>query len=117
MGARVARVIGSNGEASLRGYVVATVPRPAAVPAEADERVIVTDPHRTPTVTGPPLSSGPRDPNERTWPRPETPAIELPDARPLNKAQRFWIDPELIARWDREAEERRRNGDDGGGQR
>jgi hypothetical protein len=75
MGARVARVIGSNGEASVRGYVVATVPRPAAVPAVADERVIVTDPHRTPTVTGPPLSSGPRDPNERTWPRPETPAI------------------------------------------
>jgi hypothetical protein len=113
MGTRVARVIGSNGEASLRGYVVATVPRPAAAPAVADERVIVTDPRRTPTVSGPPRGAGARNSDETVWPRPEAPAIELPDGRPLNKAQRFWIDPELIARWDLEVEERRRKGEPG----
>ncbi len=112
MGTRDARVIRSNGEPSSRGYVVAVVPPRTAEPVAEDERVIVSDPRRIPTVTGPPPSSGPRDPNETVWPRPAAPGIELPDRRPLNKAQRFWIDPELIARWDREAEEKRRNGED-----
>jgi hypothetical protein len=107
-------MIRSSGETSFRGYAVATVPARAAEPAEADERVIVSDPRRTPTVTGPPRTSEPRDPAENVWPRPEAPAIELPDRRPLNKAQRFWIDPELIARWDREVEERKRRDEEGG---
>jgi hypothetical protein len=37
------------------------------------------------------------------WPPPKGPAIVLPDGRPLTKAQRFWIDPDLFARWDAEA--------------
>jgi hypothetical protein len=114
MDARGARMIRSSGETSCRGYAVAAVPARAAEPATADERVIVSDPRRTPTVTGPPRTSGPRDAGEMVWPRPEAPAIELPDRRPLNKAQRFWIDPELIAKWDREVEERKRRNQEGG---
>jgi hypothetical protein len=95
-------LIWSNGEPSARGYAVATV-RPSAPEPPSPERVVLVHPARTPTVTGSPVGAGPRNPDQKVWPPPARPAIELPDQRPLTKAQRFWIDPELIARWDREA--------------
>jgi hypothetical protein len=37
------------------------------------------------------------------WPPRRAPSVVLLDGRPPTKAQRFWIDPELLAQWDAEA--------------
>ena len=93
----------SNGETSARAYVRLDVPVSRAAPLIEDARVVLVDPHRTETVSGLPRSSGPRDPQQSAWPAPRSPGIELPDGRPLMKAQRIWIDPDLIEQWEREA--------------
>jgi hypothetical protein len=46
--------------------------------------------------------AGPRNPDQRTLPVPKGPGIELPDGRPVMKAQRIWIDPELLMKWEEE---------------
>jgi hypothetical protein len=98
--------IRSDGEASVRGYAVAEVPAPTAEPAPPLERVLVVDPTRAETLTGPPLSSGPRNPGQLL--RPESaPKVELLDGQPLTKGGRVWIDPELLAQWEREEAERK----------
>jgi hypothetical protein len=99
----------SNGEPSARAHAVVEVrpgsgeaPPGSSKPPVPEERVVIVDPTRTATRVGGPAGSGPRNPEQRVWPPPRGPAIELPDHRPLTKAQRFWIDPELFAQWDRE---------------
>jgi hypothetical protein len=98
----------SNGELSARGYAVVEVRRGAPEPPVAPERVVIVRPTQTATRTGPRAGSGPRAPDQQTWPPQKGPAIVLPDGRPLTKAQRFWIDPELLAQWDAEAKMERR---------
>ena len=97
----------SNGEDSLRAYVTCDVPRFAAPPPEPEPRVVLADPHLTATAERRVASSGPRNADERVWPRPKTPGVQMPDARPLSKAQRFIIDPDLMAQWEDEARSKR----------
>jgi hypothetical protein len=92
----VSRIYRSNGEDSARAYAVCSVPAFAPAPVEPDARVIVGDPSLTATLHGGPVSSGPRNVHEKVWPRPRAPAIQMPDARPLHKAQRFIVDPDLL---------------------
>ena len=99
--------IRSDGEPSMRGHACFALPGRAPEPEPEDgERVVITDPRATSTLAGAPSGAGPRDPDQGAWPPPKPPGIELPDGRPLTKAQRFWIDPELLATWD--DEERRK---------
>lgn len=60
---------------------------PAEVPAPGDARV---------------KGAGPRNPDQRTAPVAKGPCVELPDGRPVMKAQRIWIDPELLLKWEEE---------------
>jgi hypothetical protein len=98
--------IKSNGERSARGYAAMQVGPAAPEPSGPEQRVVVLAPSQTPTRTGPRAGSGPRNPQQTAWPPPKGPAIVLPDGRPLTKAQRFWIDPELFVQWDAEARAR-----------
>ncbi len=101
-------ILRSNGENEVRVHAWVTVRPSRFAPPVEDERVVLVDPRRTETVSGPVQCSGPRNPEQKVWPAPRAPGIELPDGRPLMKAQRIWIDPELLERWEREEEERRR---------
>jgi hypothetical protein len=103
MDRRSMTLIRSNGEPSARGYAFASVRPSTPEPPSPAERVVLVHPARTPTLTGSRVGTGPRNPDQKVWPPPAPPGIELPDGRPLTKAQRFRIDPELIAQWDREA--------------
>jgi len=101
----------SNGETSLAVYLAPHVsPAPALMPRAVDEgageRVTIADPRTTKTVELRALSlrPGPRNPEQRTL-RPREPRVELPDRRPLTRAQRVIVPPELIARWRRERRE------------
>jgi hypothetical protein len=96
----VSRIYRSNGADSARAYVVCSMPTYAPPPAEAEERVIVCDPSLAATLRDGPISSGPRNANEKVWPRPKAPAVQMPDGRPLDKAQHFILDPDLLAEWD-----------------
>ena len=100
----------SNGESAAHAYTWMSIPAPGQVPDIEVERVVVCDPRDAVTMVGPPQSSGPRNPAQRAPLVPKPPGIELPDNRPLSKAQRFWIDPELLVKWEREEAERRRGG-------
>ena len=99
----------SSGQDEARGYVIATMPDHAVAKTEAVERVIVIDPRRAPTLPG--ISgrcgSTPRSPEQTRWKPSEGTGIELPDGLPLTEVQRVFVDPELIARWKTEAEQRR----------
>ena len=100
----VSRIYRSNGEDSTRAYVVCAVPRLQAPPDDEPEaRVVLADPRLTATAKRGAITSGPRNADERIWPRPKTPGIQMPDARPLNKAQHFILDPDLLAQSDEEA--------------
>lgn len=101
-------ILRSNGENEARAYARITVPATRGAPLIESERVVLTDPRRTETVSGSPKSSGPRNAEQKVWPAPKAPGIELPDGRPLMKAQRIWIDPELLVEWELEEAQRRR---------
>jgi len=95
----------SNGEDTLAVYVAPHAPPAPARAARArddddGERVAISDPRSTATVElrALPLRPGPRNPDQRTL-RPRGPRVELPDRRPLTRAQIVIIPPELIARW------------------
>lgn len=103
-----ARTLGSNGEREARAYVKCSIPTSRPEPPLDAARVVVCDPRLT--ASGGSKSSGPRNPEQSVWPAPKAPGIELPDRRPLHKAQRFWIDPELLEQWDREDEQKRAQG-------
>jgi hypothetical protein len=93
----------SDGALNARGYVTATVPPAPPIPVPEAERVVIVDPRRTATTpTSERPGGNPRAPEQRLLPEPST-GIELPDGRPLTKAQRVWVDPEVIARWKAEA--------------
>jgi hypothetical protein len=107
MAVRTVQVLESNGKNEARAYAVVVV-RPAhPEPAEEVERVQIVDPRHATTVTGvAPAGSGPRNPQQRSPSPAKPPEIDLPDALPATKAQRVLIDPELVARWRAEAEEK-----------
>jgi hypothetical protein len=70
-------------------------------------RVEIIDPRRAPTLRDDrPRSTGPRDPHQREWRAPKPPGIELPDGRPIMKAQRIYVDDELLEQWEAEARAR-----------
>ena len=88
--------------------MIATVTAPASENMEVTERVIVFDPRRTPTL---PLiavrcGSAPRNPEQTEWKPSEGTGIELPDGLPMTEVQRVFVDPELIAQWESEAQRR-----------
>ena len=99
-----ATTIKSNGEPFARGYAVAHVRPSSAEPSAPDKRIVLVPPTQTPTRSGPGMGTGPRDAQQTTWPPPKALAVELLDGRPPTKAQRFWIDGDLLAQWDAEAE-------------
>ena len=99
-----ATIISSNGEPFARGYAVAHVRPISAEPSVPDERIVLVPPTQTPTRSGPVVRAGPRDAQQTTWPPPKALAVVLLDGRPPTKAQRFWIDGDLLAKWDAEAE-------------
>ena len=103
-------ILRSNGENTACAYTWVAIPEPGLVPSTNAERVVLCDPRDADTMARSPQSSGPRNPAQRVPLVPKQPGIELPDNRPLTKAQRFWIDPELLVKWDREEAERRRGG-------
>lgn len=102
------RTLRSNGETKLALYVAPYAP-PAGAPGAVDdgERVTLCDPRSTETVElrALALRRGPRNPEQRTLRSPE-PRVELPDGRPLTRAQRVLVPPELMARWRREHHEK-----------
>lgn len=99
----------SDGALSARGYVTTCVQPSRPGPVPDAERVVLVDPRRTATApTGEQAGAGPRAPEQLRRPEP-SPGIELPDGRPLMKAQRVWIDPELLAKWDAEDRQSGRN--------
>lgn len=100
-------ILRSNGELTARAYARVDVPVGGSAPACETARVLIVDSRRTETISGPPKRSGPRNPEQSIWPPPKAPGVELPDGRPLSKAQRIWIDPDLIDQWEREAAERK----------
>ena len=100
----LSRIYRSNGEDCLRVFFACGAPRSAAPPVELEARVVLTEPRLTATAERGVVGSGPRNPDEKVWPRPKAPAVQMPDARPLNKAQHFILDPDLLAEWDGEAE-------------
>ncbi len=96
----------SNGQNEARGYVIATVTEDARAKMKTAERVIVFDPRRTPTL---PMIAGlcgsaPRNPDQVTWKPSDGTGIELPDGLPMTEVQRVFVDPELIAQWESEAQ-------------
>jgi hypothetical protein len=110
MGASRPRILRSDGAATARVYATIAVPETPAAPPVETERVIIIDPRRVPTRTGPPKSSGPRAQEQMRRAEPKPPGIELPDRRPLMKTQRIWIDAELLEQWEKEEDERRKQG-------
>ena len=108
MASRKTITIRSNGEPEARAYACLRVPAGSPEPPPEDARVVITDPRRAVTRDGSPIGGGPRNPEQKVWRGPRPPGVELPDARPLTKAQRFWIDPELLAAWEQEEDERKR---------
>jgi hypothetical protein len=83
---------------------MALVPPSEPRPVPDAERVIIIDPRRAPTLpTDRRKGTGARAPDQMKRPEPSN-GIELPDGRPLMKTQRVWIEPELIARWQAEAD-------------
>jgi hypothetical protein len=100
-------ILRSNGETMARAYIELVVPSCRPEPPTLLERVVLVDPRHTVTLSGPPKGAGARNPDQRVFPTPKAPGIEMPDARPLMKAQRFWIDPELLEQWDREEAQKR----------
>jgi hypothetical protein len=103
MSASRATILRSDGGASARAYVEFPVPASAPEPALETARVVLADPTRAPAPPGPPRGPGPRNPDQAAPPAPRPPGVELPDGLPLMKAQRIWIDPELIEQWEEEA--------------
>jgi hypothetical protein len=101
-------IIKTNGDPFARAYALVEVRPGAPEPGVPLERVLLIRPTQTVTRTGARAGAGPRAPHQRAWPPEKGAAVVLPDGRPLTKAQRFWIDPDLFARWDAEAEVRRR---------
>lgn len=96
------RCFRSNGEPSARAYAAFWAPRHAR-PIPERARVEIRDPRRVVTLRADrPRGRGPRDPDQMTWRAPRPLGVETPDGRPLHKAQRFFVDPELYERWEQE---------------
>jgi hypothetical protein len=96
------RCFRSNGEDSARAYAIGRVPRHAG-PLPERARVEICDPRRVATLRPDQRrGSGPRDPEQTTWRGPRPLEVERPDGRPVHKAQRFFVDPELYALWERD---------------
>jgi hypothetical protein len=94
----------SNGKNEARAYAQAEVRRSPHAPAMESERVQIVDPRHTSTMPmGPPCLGSPRNPDQKVWALPQPAGVELPDRRPATKAQRVFLDPELVAQWRAEA--------------
>jgi hypothetical protein len=103
-------IVASNGQSEARAYLVVDVPPPGPEPALALERVQILDPRQTSTLVNGAVraGSGPRNPEQRDVSLPKPPGVELPDGLPATKAQRIFLDPEVVARWRAEAAEEAR---------
>jgi hypothetical protein len=101
-------VLESHGRNEARAYAVLDVPPARPEPPMAEERVLVVDPRTTSTVRAARAASSPRNADQKAWPLPPPPAIDLPDGLPATEAQRVHIDPELVARWRAEAKDEER---------
>ncbi len=99
------KMLRSNGENVARVYAKVELRASPPEPVLATERVQIVDPRNTSTLPGGPPSSraAPRNPEQKVFPAPKPPGIELPDALPATKAQRVLLDPELVAQWRAEA--------------
>ena len=98
-----AKIFQSNGEPAARAYVVVRLPSPIVAPVVELARVEIVDPRRTATLRSDrPRGAGPRDPKQKAWHAPKRPGVELPDGRPIMKAQRVFVDPELVDQWEQE---------------
>jgi len=99
------KMLSSNGEKEARAYAKAEVPPSPPEPVMENERVQIVDPRHTVTLPSPlpRLGRAPRNPEQKAWPIPRPAGIELPDGRPATKAQRVFLDPELVAQWRAEA--------------
>ncbi len=96
-------VLRSNGQNEAHAYAMLDVPPSRPEPPVDLERVHLRDPRRVPTAPIGAVLTGPRNPEQRVWPAPAPPGVDLPDALPATKAQRVLIDPDLIAQWRAEA--------------
>jgi hypothetical protein len=97
-------VLESHGRNEARAYAVLDVPPPRPEPPVVAERVLVVEPRATATLRrGARAASGPRNAEQKVWPLPPPPAVDLPDGLPADKAQRVHLDPESVARWKAEA--------------
>jgi hypothetical protein len=99
------KVLRSNGGNEERAYAVLALPPTCPEPTGEAERVQIVDPRHTSTVRSGDArpGSGPRNLDQKTWPPPKPPGIELPDGLPATKQQRIYIDPALVAEWREEA--------------
>ena len=96
------RCFRSNGEPSARAYAVGWVPR-CTLPIQEKARVEIRDPRRVVTLRADrSRPRSPRDSEQITWRAPGPLSVETPDGRPVHKAQRFLVDPELYEQWERE---------------
>jgi hypothetical protein len=100
------QILISDGRNEARAYAKVVVHSSRPEPSVEMERVQIVDPRLTSTVQlgTPSAGSGPRNPEQTVWAQPEPPAVDLPDRLPVTKAQRVFIDPELVARWRAEAQ-------------
>jgi hypothetical protein len=99
------KVLRSNGGNEERAYAVLALPPTRTEPAAETERVRIAEPRHTSTLRRAEVRRGaePRNPDQKTWPLPEPPGVDLPDGLPATKAQRVRIDPALAAQWREEA--------------
>ena len=102
------RCFRSNGEPSARAYAVGWVQR-RTWPIQEKARVEIRDPRRVVTLRTDRLRPpSPRNPEQTTWRAPSPLSVEMPDGRPVHKAQRFFVDTELYEQWEREEATRKR---------
>ncbi len=102
---RGSSVLTSNGQNEARAYAMLEVPAPRSEPHIDLERVHLSDPRHVATAPSSATRAclGPRNVDQKVWPPPPPPGLELPDGLPADKAQRVRLDPELVARWRAEA--------------
>lgn len=105
------KIFQTNGDLAARAYAVGRPPPPIVPPVVEIERVEILDPRRTVTLLSDrPRCPGARDPAQMEWRGVKPLRVELPDGRPIMKAQRVFVDPDLVEQWEQEEQNGRRAG-------